>query len=83
MSKDVQQNSEEIIENLVICVITETGKITWVISGNPTKNQRQQFQKVFAVTNKPSIVMTVMLFIEITILKLLNTFETFYRGDEH
>lgn len=83
MNVDKKNKLEENIESITIAVITESGKVAWVISGDPTKKQIQQFQKIFAVTHNPSIVMKVMLLIEITILKLINSFEIFYKGDEH
>ena len=70
-------------ENVMIGIITESGKVLWISTDTPTVQQRKQFQKIYAVTYKPSIVINVVLFIEITILKILNFFEKKDKGTEY
>tara|TARA_Y100000310_G_C20595806_1_gene770428 strand:- start:605 stop:856 length:252 start_codon:yes stop_codon:yes gene_type:complete len=70
-------------ERVMIGIITESGKILWISTDTPTEQQRKQFQKIYAITHKPSIVMNIVLFIEITILKILNFFEKKDKGTEH
>lgn len=70
-------------ENIMVGIITESGKVLWISSDTPTAQQRKQFQKIYAVTHRPSIVMNIVLFIEITALKILNFFEKKDKGAEH
>jgi len=70
-------------ESIMIGIITESGQVLWISSDTPTAQQRKQFQKIYAVTHKPSIAMNIVLFIEITILKVLNFFEKKAKGIEH
>ena len=83
--KDIlEENKEEIInEKLMIAIIKESGEVAWITVNDPTLKQQKQFQKMFVVSSKPSFVMNIILFIEIFILKILNTIEEVYKGEDN
>ena len=83
--KDIlEENKEEIInEKLMIAIIKESGEVAWITVNDPTLKQQKQFQKMFVVSSKPSFVMNIILFIEIFILKILNTIEEVYKGENN
>jgi hypothetical protein len=70
-------------KNLMIGIVTESGEVMWISSGENTIQQKKQFQKMYAVTHKPSIVMRIILFIEITNLKIINFFEKDVKGEKN
>lgn len=82
--KDEHDNldSEIINEKIMIAIVQETGELTWITANEPTRAQEKQFQKIFAVTHKPSFIMNIILFIEITILKILYAFEDIDKGED-
>jgi len=65
-------------KNTLIAIINEEGEINWIISGQPTLKQKIQFQKIYIVTDRPSLVLQVFIFIEIRMLKLVNFFEKLF-----
>ena len=82
---DTKNNFEEesISENIMIALIKESGEINWISTNYPTVNQQKQFQKIFAVTHNPSFVISIFLFIEILILKLLYKIEKPFKGENN
>ena len=69
-------NEEETLsENIMIAIITEAGNVSWISTDIPTSKQYRAFQKMFAVSTSPSIILRLILFIEIMILKILFSFE--------
>ena len=83
MKNEFDNNEDEIInEKIMIAIIQETGELTWITANNPTEKQYKQFQKIFAVTHNPSFIMSIILFIEIMILKLLYAFEDIHKGED-
>tara|TARA_B100001989_G_C24432717_1_gene409843 strand:+ start:370 stop:624 length:255 start_codon:yes stop_codon:yes gene_type:complete len=66
-------------KNTMIAILDEEGQITWIVSGYPTKIQKKQFQKIYLVTNKPSAVLNILLFVEIHMLKLLVFIEKLFK----
>jgi len=69
-------------EKIMIAVVKECGEVTWITANEPTRAQQKQFQKIFAVTYNPSFVISLILFIEIMILKILYAFEISGKGKE-
>lgn len=73
--KDMKGN----IENIVVAIMYESGDIDWITPEQPSKKQVANIQKIFVVTRNPSILVSIVLFIEITLLKILNSFEIFFK----
>ena len=83
-NKSDQLTSVDVIDDrLMIAIITEGGQVAWVTCNEPSIEQQKQFQKIFVVTNNPSYIVSFILFIEITILKLLSRFEKTNKGDRN
>tara|TARA_Y100000034_G_C6868919_1_gene396389 strand:- start:1130 stop:1405 length:276 start_codon:yes stop_codon:yes gene_type:complete len=81
-SKANQMTTFDVLDDrLLIAIITESGQVVWVTCKDPSIKQQIQFQKIIAVTHNPSFVISFILFIEITILKLLSRFGKPNKGD--
>ena len=69
-------NNDNLIEdNIVIAVLQKNGEISWIIGKDMTKKQEVTFKKIFAITQKPSIVLQLILIIELAILTIIYAFE--------
>jgi hypothetical protein len=69
-------NNDNLIEdNIVIAVLQKNGEISWIIGKDMTKKQEVTFKKIFAITQKPSIVLQLILIIELAILTIIYSFE--------
>ena len=73
LEKDLED--QILTENILIAIVNEKGELNWIITGHPTLEQKKQFQKIYIVTNKPSLVLNILMFIEIKMLKFLTFFE--------
>ena len=80
---DKELEEQILTQNIMIAVLDEQGNVTWVVTGSPTRKQQKQFQKIYLVTNEPSTVLRVLMFIEIYMLKFLVFIEKiFKRGNK-
>ena len=77
LDKDLED--QILTQNTMIAVLDEQGEITWIVSGYPTKKQKKQFQKIYVVTNKPSTVLNILMFVEIHMLKFLVFIEKIFK----
>lgn len=69
-------NNDNLIEdNIVIAVLQKNGEISWIIGKDMTKKQEVTFKKIFAITQKPSIALQLILIIELAILTIIYSFE--------
>lgn len=77
LDKDLED--QILTQNTVIAVLDEQGEITWIVSGYPTKKQKKQLQKIYVVTNKPSTILNILMFVEIHMLKFLVFIEKIFK----
>ena len=77
LDKDLED--QILTQNTMIAVLDEQGEITWIVSGYPTKKQKKQFQKIYVVTNNPSTVLNILMFVEIHMLKFLVFIEKIFK----
>jgi precorrin isomerase len=77
----LEKNLEDQIltQNTMIALLDEQGEITWIVSGYPTKKQKKQFQKIYVVTNSPSTILNILMFVEIQMLKFLVFIENLFK----
>lgn len=73
---NVNEDKNNLIEeNIVIAILQKNGELSWVIGNNMTKKQEVTFKRIFAVTQKPSIVLQIFLIIELALLTIIYSFE--------
>lgn len=73
---NVNEDKNNLIEeNIVIAILQKNGELSWVIGNNMTKKQEVTFKRIFAVTQKPSIVLQLFLIIELALLTIIYSFE--------
>ena len=77
LDKDLED--QILTQNTMIAVLDEQGEVTWIVSGYPTKKQKKQFQKIYVVTNKPSAILNILMFVEIHMLKFLVFIENVFK----
>ena len=77
----LEENLEKQIltQNTMIAILGEDGEINWIILGYPSKKQKKQFQKIYLVTNKPSTVLSILMFIEILMLRFIDFIENLFK----
>lgn len=73
---NVNEDKNNLIEeNIVIAILQKNGALSWIIGNNMTKKQEVTFKRIFAVTQKPSIVLQLFLIIELALLTIIYSFE--------
>ena len=73
---NVNEDKNNLIEeNIVIAILQKNGELSWVIGNNMTKKQEATFKRIFAVRQKPSIVLQLFLLIELALLTIIYSFE--------
>ena len=73
---NVNEDKNNLIEeNIVIAILQKNGELSWIIGNNMTKKQEATFKRIFAVTQKPSIVLQLFLLIELALLTIIYSFE--------
>jgi hypothetical protein len=65
--------------SIMLAIVSEEGELSWIVSGKPTKKQNKQFQKMYVVSNNPSLVLKTLIYVEITMLKFLVVIENLFK----
>jgi hypothetical protein len=78
---DKNLENQILSENIMMAIIDEEGEVTWIVTGNPTSIQKKQFQKIYVITNKPSLVLKILMFVEITMLRFLVFVENLFKKE--
>ena len=68
--------------DVVLAIVSPTGKIGWVISNSVTDQQSNQIRKIIAITNSPWIVLSLFLYIEMLFLDLEDRIKFFFKRSE-
>ena len=79
---DKELENQMLKQSLMIAIVDENGKLMWITTGKPTKQQQTQFQRIQIVTDRPSFVLLAIVFIDLTILRLIHLIERFLKGKD-
>ena len=61
-------------------MISEKGKVNWVLSEDITEEQEKMFRKIYAVTVSPSVVLLFFLHLEIVLINFILYLENLLKG---
>ena len=79
---DKELEDQILKQSLMIAIIDEKGKVIWITTGEPTLKQIRQFQRIQIITENPSYILQAIFFIELTILRLVNSIQIILKGKD-
>ena len=74
--------NEEINDKFVMLLVAENGNFSWVVSPEISEDQEIILERVHAVMNYPSIVLLLVIFIELTLIRLSNYIKSLFSNED-